>query len=224
MIIIKILLLIILYALLPVLGLILILILSPIKGRGNFKNGLAKFRGSYLFGAITIYFSRNKKNNDFVIKLFGFKIKTSKDASSKKSDKKDTIKKDTKEKKKKKYGLPNMEVIVLSLELIRKLIRKIAPNEMTLHLIVGLDDPYYTAILQMSSQVVFTPLNRVDGYNFSITPEYLDWAFEYDGNVNFNFSIMGLIIPILFFVFKKPIRDYLNILQFKKRTLKIKEA
>lgn len=217
MILIKILLLIILYVFLTLLGLILILIISPIKGNALLRNKYILLNGSYIFGAFKIHYEKDINETKLTIKFFGFRISTGDDTADKNKEKK--VKEKTSKEKKKKYGIPSRNVISLSLQLVKKLIRIIAPESAQFHLLIGLDDPYYTGLLQMASNIIFIPLNRVEGYSFNVTPEHLDFAFEYDVSCKINFNIISLIIPILVFIFKKPIRDYLGLFQFNKKSI-----
>jgi len=86
MIILKIIFFFLLYLILFLIGLILVLIVSPIKGKLDLETGRINFRGSYLFGALKIYY-RNK--NDAYIRIFGFRIKIK--SSSKSTSEGDVI-------------------------------------------------------------------------------------------------------------------------------------
>lgn len=203
----------ILYLLLFLLGLILVLLTSPIKAEAFANNNAIHVKGSYIFGIIKIQYDKNNEMSTFLIRVFGLKI----NSQNKESGKKNNITKKEKKKKRKgrkKYGLPGKRVIVLAFDLVCKLIRKIAPKKLSVKLVVGLDDPYYTSIMQMASQVIFIPLNRIKSYDFYVKPEYLDLVFKYECSGDINFSVMSLILPVLDFIFKKPIRKYLGILKF----------
>jgi len=209
MIILKIFLLVILYFILFVLGLLMILIISPIKGYLRFDASTLYFKGSYLFGAIKIIY-----NKGLSIRLFGFKLKDgSSDKTSEDKPKKDKKKKDKKdkEKDKKKFKIPSREVVVISLELIKKLIKKIAPRRAKLHLTLGLDDPYTTEMIHIISMIGFVPLNNIKHYDFKFIPVNDDIAIDFEGEALINFSIISLILPCLRYILRKPIRQYFNI-------------
>lgn len=217
MIILKILLLIILYLFLFLLGLLIILIASPIKGYLRFDIRKVYFKGSYLFGAIKIIY-----NKGITLKLFGFKLKdSSQDTGEKKEKEKKEKKKKDKNKeekdKKDKLGLPSKEVIFLSVDLFKKLVKKIAPRRAMLHLTLGLDEPYITEMIHIISMIGFSPLNRINNYDFSFTPVNNDIDIDYEGEALVNFSILSLIIPCLRYIIRKPIRLYFNI-TFKKKS------
>lgn len=206
MIILKILLLIILYLVLFVVSIFLILIISPIKGYIRFDTSTLYFKGSYLFGRVKIIY-----NNGFTVTVFGFKLKD--DGSDKTSDvkpKKEKKKKEKKKKEKKKLKIPSKEVIVLTVELIKKLIKKIAPKRAKLHLTLGLDDPYITESIHIISMIGFIPLNNIKHYDFKFTPVNDDLVIDFEGEALVNFSVISLILPCLRYILRKPIRQYFN--------------
>ncbi len=117
MIILKILLLIIMYLLLFALGLVLILIISPIKGYGRFDIKSTYFKGSYLFGLIKIYYT----DSQIKLILFGFKINTSSkeksdviedETTESETDVENNDPKNKKNKKKKSFKRPSKEVLL----------------------------------------------------------------------------------------------------------------
>lgn len=84
-------------------------------------------------------------------------------------------------------------------------------------LTLGLDDPYYTGLASLISQIVFIPLNIPKNYHFELTPVYDELAIDYEGHARINFALIQLIGPCLVFVLRKPVRDYLGLFQFKKK-------
>lgn len=218
MIILKVLLLIVMYLLLFVLGLVLILIISPIKGHGRFDFKSIYFKGSYLFGLISVSYV----DSELKLRLFGFKINTSSDND--KTQIEDETEDDTetqddstkKDKKKRSFKRPTKEIILLTLELVKKLIKKIAPRKARLKLTLGLDDPYYTEMIHILSYVFFLPLNSIKNYDFTFQPVNDDIAIDYEGEAVINFSFISLILPILRYIIRKPIRQYLKLTLKKK--------
>ena len=191
--------------------LVLLIILSaPLKGQVWLTEKSVKLRGKYLFGMlkvdyvpgnVRVYFAGfhlNKKENSKNI------FKNNKD-----KEKKLKYKKDKKEGKKKK-GIPNREVIYLSLLLIKKLIRKIAPQEIHVSVKLGLDDPYDTGIVCLVQQILLYPLNKIDGYALSFKPLYDDLDLKVEGYGKISFTLFSLVIPIAFWAIKKPIRNYMG--------------
>jgi hypothetical protein len=208
------------YLLLFVLGLVLILIISPIKGHGRFDINSIYFKGSYLFGLISVSYI----DSELKLRLLGFKINTSSNKDKKKMEDNTEIEDDTeskddgtkKDKKKRSFKRPTKEVIVLTLELAKKLIKKIAPKKARLKLTLGLDEPYYTEMIHILSYVFFLPLNSIKNYDFSFQPINDGIAIDYEGEAVINVSIISLILPALRYLIRKPIRQYLN-LSFKKK-------
>lgn len=219
MIILKVLLMIIFYLILFLLAVTFIFLISPIKGYATFDVDHLYFKGSYLFGLIRIKYTHKKLS----IRLFGFKLKNDKSETDKEEKKDLETKeepadevKEKKEKKKKKFKRPSKEVIVLTLRFVKKIIKKIAPRKATLHLTLGLDEPYYTGMIHLVSIFFFMPLNKIKHYDFRFTPVHDDIAINYRGEALISFSIMSLIIPAVRFILRKPIRQYLGIkLNFK---------
>lgn len=204
----------ILYLILFLVVLLLLMLISPIKGFLSFDNKSVFIKASYFFGLIRVTY-----DGGLLVRLFGFKVKSNGKASDPEIEEKEKDK-PKKEKKsrasnKKKLKIPSKRVIVLSLELVKKLIKKIAPKKAKLHLTLGLDDPYYTQLINITSMVLFMPLNRIKNYDFNLQPDLYDIAIDYEGEFYINFSIMSLILPCLTFILKKPIRDYFGI-SFKK--------
>lgn len=219
MIIIKILLLVILYTLLFLLGVIFIAIISPIKAYAKFNDGYILLKGNYLYKAISFYYEKTNKENLLIVKVFGIKLPIENKNKENNNAKEEENKKKEKINKKSKYGMPSKKVIKLALRLINKLLTRIFPKNVHMYLTIGLDDPYYTGLIQMVSQIVFIPLNSINGYDFRITPVYLDYEFKYDIEGEINFSIISLIIPVILFIFKPPIFNYL----FKKKNTQSKK-
>ncbi len=208
MIILKILLMIILYLFIFLLSILFILLISPIKGSASLDTSKIKLKGSYLFGILKIEYNQTIK-----VKILGFNL--SMDDSNDKDDSESEKKKDVKEKKK--FGRPSLEILHLMLDLIKKLIKIIAPKEASLQLTLGLDDPYYTEMAHIISMVLFLPLNSRRKYNFHLTPVLNDIAIDYRGYARINFSIIQLILPVLRFFIRKPIREYFNIRIIKRK-------
>jgi hypothetical protein len=220
-----------LYLLLFLIGLLLVLIVSPIKGYARFHQADYYFKGSYLFGLVSIII----EDGLIRVKLLWFNIhrsslksdKVNKEEPKDDDDKEDTqtkeeeIKDAVKKNKDKKLKLPSKRVIIMTLKLAKKLIRIIAPREMSLYLKLGLLDPYYTGYFGLMYQFFFVPLNRVNGYNFEFYPVYDQLDFEAKGHVYINFSIIRLVLPVLVFIFKKPIREYHGWFKFKRKNKKI---
>lgn len=223
MIILKIILLIILYLLLFLLGLLLILIVSPIKGRLQFNVKTLNFTGSYIFGLIKVHYY----NKRMTLRILGFKIyrtNTSKSDDERNSEETNDENEPVKEKKRKdrkkkdkKFKRPSIEIIKIALNTLKKLIKIIAPDEFTIRLTLGIDEPYYIGLADLFLNMFAMPLNRFEGYNIKFIPIYDDIAIDYEGRIKVNFSIIRLIIPCLRFILKKPIRQYLGLFQFKKK-------
>ncbi|MCH4887233.1 hypothetical protein EZV73_06605 [Acidaminobacter sp. JC074] len=211
MIVLKVLLMIIFYIILILLGLLFILLISPIKGAVWFDTSGILFKGSYLFGLLRIEYNKKLK-----LRFFGFKIQVSDDE---KTDEKEDNQKEEKKEKKKGRSLkrPSLEIVHLTLDLVKKLISIIAPKEASLHLTLGLDDPYYTQMMHIISMVLFIPLNRKKNYDFQLNPILDDIAIDFKGHAKISFSLMQLILPVARFLIRKPIRNYLNIRLFKRK-------
>lgn len=208
----------ILYLFLFILLLTLILLVSPIKGHVKFDISNVNFKGSYLFGLLKVRI----KNKDIKVSILGFKLKTS---GKKKKDDLDLsdidekkVKKEKKgNKEKKKYGIPDYSVISLTLKLIKKLIKRIAPKHLYVKLTLGIDDPYYIGMTKMVFDTLVFPINRIRSYHLIFQPVYDDIAIDFEGEGDISFSLISLIAPCIIFIFKKPIRRYLGLFKFKKR-------
>lgn len=233
MIIIKILLLIILYTFLVLLGLLIVFLISPIKGRVSFDVRHFQFKGSYIFGLIKIYINDGQIRLRILgIKVYDKPLKNSKDENNINAEviEEETLdetsedtEKPKKTKQKKKYGIPSKKIVFMTLKLIKKLIRRIMARELYLRLKLGFDDPYLIGLIHMISKVLFYPLNQIDNYDLILEPVYDDVAIDYEGYGYVNFSIIQLIMPIIFFVLKKPIRNYLGLFK-RKKTYKTAKA
>ncbi len=210
MIILKILLMIIFYLFIFLLSILFILLISPIKGSASIDTSSIRLKGSYLFGILKIEY-----NQTLIVKILGFNL--SMGDSDDEEDSESNEKKDVKEKKKKSFGRPSLEILHLTLDLIKKLIRIIAPKEARLQLTLGLDDPYYTEMAHIISMVLFLPLNSRKKYTFHLTPVLNDIAIDYKGYARINFSIIQLILPLLRFIIRKPVREYFNIKIIKRK-------
>lgn len=212
-----------LYLLLFLLVLLIIFLIAPLKGRLIFDVNSIDFRASYLFGLIRV-----KYNKSLIIKILGFNVydkdkphdekidQSDEDSETSKDDEK--ISKD-KKKSKKKLKKPSLTVIKLTLKVLKKLIKRIAPNEFKVYLKLGIDDPYYIGMLNVITELFFMPLNRIKDYDIRLVPIFDDVVIDYYGRIQLNFSIIQLIIPTLVYLMKKPIRQYLGIFTFKKRSL-----
>lgn len=202
-----------LYLLLFMVVLILLLLLSPITGRIAFKNLNYLFKGSYFFGLIFIAI----ENGHLKVKIIGIPVynqllqKDEAQEEEEEDNSEDEATEETKQKEKQKRGLPSKQVLFLTLNLVKRLIRKIAPRDAYLKVMLGLDDPYYTGMSGMVYNTLFYPLNRVKHYHFIYEPVYDDLALSAEGDAYVRFSIMGLLVPVIRFILKKPIRDYLGI-------------
>lgn len=203
---------IVLYAFLAVLALVLVLCFAPFRGKVYVNSNHVSLKASYLFGAIRAsYYSKT-----WQVRLFGFRLKMGeKQTGENRDDQKEKSEKSKKEKRKqkvknlKKRGLPSRNIIVLTLKLIKKLIRKIAPRTCKLRLYVGLDDPYVSGLISMVTSLLFVPLNTVEGYRMQCIPLYGDLDLRVDAEVVFKCSIADLVIPCVRFVIRKPVRQYI---------------
>lgn len=220
MIVLKIILLVLLYLILFLIGFLLLLLISPIKGRVDFSTTSLYVKGSYLFGLIRVYYVEKKLR----VRLLWFTIidGTSDSDDEKEKDESDDEEKKEKKKKKKdkrktKFKRPTKEVIVLTLDLAKKLIKTIAPKEAKLHLTLGIDEPYYIEMMHIMSLLFFMPLNSIKNYDFKFIPVHNEITIDYKGGAAIKFSIMSLILPCLRYIIRKPIREYFNIKLFKRK-------
>lgn len=186
---------------------VFVLIFSPIKGEIWCTEKQIKIRGKYIMNALVLNYEDHQMNIEFL----GFKFKNK---SNKASDedrgpsKKKKIKKKKKKTEKKKRKRPNTQVILLSLKLIKKLIKKILPNELKFSVALGLDDPYDTGMVCLVNQVIFMPLNQVKGYEIRFNPLYDELNLKLTGHGKINVSVASLLYPIMWWGLKKPIRHY----------------
>lgn len=229
MIILKILLFGFLYLLLFLLAMILILIISPIKGRFSFQANALYFKASYLFGLIRVTYDQG-----ISIRILGFKLasKSSKPKVEKEvenlesTETEDSGETEDKQKKDSKtFKRPSLTVIKLTLTTAKKLITIIAPKECRIYLKLGINDPYYIGMMSVFTNLFFMPLNRINNYDLQFQPVFDDIAIDYNGRIQVNFSLIRLLIPLLTYILKKPIRQYFNILNFKnpfKKTITTK--
>ncbi|MBN2795395.1 MAG: hypothetical protein JXR88_08330 [Clostridia bacterium] len=222
MILLKIILWIFLSLLILILSIIFLAIVPRLKGRLIFNNQQLHFKGSFLFGLLKIYYSEKI----LFIKFLNFKVYQPKDKEKKNLDElteeETTTEEDEKEEKKKKekqeksFKKPSLHLISLGLNLVKKIIRIIAPKYAYLKLKFGIDDPYFTGLTGLIYNTLFYPLNRVKRYEFIYEPVYNDVALEYEGDFYVNFSVLQLIIPVLRFILRKDVRDYLDFHPIKK--------
>lgn len=188
--------------------LVLLIILSaPLKGQIWLTEKTVKLRGKYLFGMVKVDYVPG--NVQFYFAGFHLNKKDdSKNTFKSKKDKNDKSKEKKKDKKKK--GIPSKEVIYLSLLLIKKLIRKIAPQKIHMSVKLGLDDPYDTGMVCMVQQILIYPLNKIDGYALSFEPLYDDLDLKVEAYGKISFTLFSLLLPIGFWAIKKPIRNYMG--------------
>lgn len=202
---------------------LLLAIVPHLKGRLIFNNQQLHFKGSFLFGFLKVYYSEKI----LIIKLLNFKVYQPKD--QKQTDAKEELhseditgedekekEKKKKDKKEKSFKRPSLHLISTGLELVKKIITIIAPKYAYLKLKFGIDDPYFTGLTGLIYNTLFYPLNRVKRYEFIYEPVYNDVALEYEGDFYVNFSILQLIIPVLRFILRKDLRDYLDFHPIKK--------
>jgi len=189
-----------------------VIISSPIKGQAWLDHNQLRFKGHYLFSTLKVSYDQG----DLQFKFLFWKFKSANKSKSEDDDEASDDKNPEKEKKKKKSkakkkrGLPSREVIYLSLKFIKKLIRKISPKQLELSVDLGLDDPYDTGLACLVNQVLVYPLNRVKTYKIRFNPVYDDLVLDANGYGQIKFSLLGLALPILSFLLKKPIRRYLG--------------
>lgn len=214
MIVLKIILLVFLYLILFLIGLLLLLLISPIRGRVDFSTTSLYVKGSYLFGLIRVYYVEKKLR----VRFLWFTIIDGQEETEEEEETVETKEKAEKENKKKnKFKKPSKEVIVYTLNLIKKLIKIIAPKEAKLHLTLGIDEPYYIEMMHIMSLLFFMPLNNIRNYDFKFIPVHDDIVMDYKGGAAIRFSIMNLLLPCLRYIIRKPIRDYFNIRLFKRK-------
>lgn len=190
--------------------LLILLLIAPIKGKLNYATAHFHFEGHYLWGILKIIL-QNKKMQ---FRLFGFEIK-SHQSSEQPTD--ITIEKNQQTHKKKTFKKPSFECLRLTLQLLMKLIRIIAPKQASCRLTLGIDEPYYIEMMHIASQMFFIPLNKRKNYHFEFIPVYDDVVIDYEGTFMVRFSLLSFILPILRYIIRQPIRDYFNIRLFKRK-------
>ncbi len=220
MIILKILLFIVLF----LVGLLLLLLISPIKGSASLKNDSRNFSITYLFGLIGVDYDQSSKSTSVRILWFKTNSSNDKSASTEKNDAKDKKNKAKKEKKKQVFVKPSLKVITISLKLLKRIVSKIFPRNAKVNLVIGLDDPYDSYIIELVSNILFIPLNNKKDYDFKIKAVFEGYEFQFDCDGEVNFSIMSLILPIFPFLLKKPIRKYIKAYRKKKKKYKIENT
>lgn len=198
-----------------ILGLVLLLLIAPIYGKATIVSNEINFQGHYLFRLLSFrYFQKS-----FSMKFMGFSIRSENKKKKESKEKKIENKEKKKETKKgflKKRGLPSKNVIFLFFSMIKDLIVSFAPRKAELKVELGLDDPYDSGFACMISNTLFIPLNRVRGYRFKFIPLYDDLDLKVDGEFVVRFSLIHLIVIVLKFAIKKPVRDYMGWHIFKK--------
>lgn len=200
----------ILYVLLFVIALALILSLAPFKGDVLVKNNHVTLHATYLFGVLKASYVSKR----WEFRFFGFRPsrniakEENGQARTPKVKKSEDVSDGKKPKKHRKRGMPSRHVIALTLNLLKRLIRKIAPHKCRLCVYLGLDDPHDSGLVSMVTSMLFIPLNTVNGYNLQCVPLYDDLDLRVNAEVAFKCSVADLAIPCVGFILKKPIRQY----------------
>lgn len=180
-----------------------LLVLSPIGLKASAHQNVYRFKGSYLFGMIRFSFDKGH----FDVRIFGFKIK-SKSAQKKKDEaqEKDTDaeilndKSKKADKKKRKWQIPNREVVFYTLKALKKILHIIKPKTFEGTIRFGLLDPYDTGMVALLINTL--PLN------IRIVPNYETVDLEVSGQIEIRFSIGQILGVFILWVLKKPVRKY----------------
>ena len=98
------------------------------------------------------------------------------------------------------------EIINASIVLIKKLLKAIKFKKIKINVDYGLDDPFKTGNICgiISSIIPFMPKKYIK--NINIMPNFNKEIFLADLEIKFSTSLFKILLPIIIFVLKKPIR------------------
>lgn len=175
-----------------------------------------RFRFYWLWGVIFLRF--DVLEQEIRLRLFDvlvFKHTTSSGTSGKKKEKK--------EKPKSKYAIPSSitDKILAALDyldLLRpihtyslKILKSFNINRLIIRAKLGFPDPATTGMLfgcyYAFSDMLLAPLLRMDKVTISVKPNFHTEIYDYQTYVEVSNSLIKLIIPIIMFVFTRPVRS-----------------
>lgn len=151
----------------------------------------------------------------FSIRLrFGFltfhipklKKKAEKEQSPKTEEKKEERPQENKEQKKKKFSLPPWDQLPtlagIALETLGRIFRSIRIDELTLHLSVGTDDPYNTAMAlnyanAAAELILNSRLLKIGKQDVVIAPDFVNEKSEAEGQLSLSLRAYKLIAACL---------------------------
>ncbi len=172
-----------------------LLILSPISLQASAHQNVYRFKGHYLFGIIRCSYDKGL----FCVRIFGFKIRNS---STQKDPHVEAVagKQKMTEKKKRRWRMPNREVIFYSLSALKKILEIIKPKTFEANIHFGLVDPYDTGMIALLINAL--PIN------IRMVPCYEGVDLDINGQIEMSFSIGQILGVLLLWVIKKPVRHY----------------